>query len=80
MNHVYLDLESKEVETSTTLTETFKELRDHYKGNDQILSYTFPMLVLKEPRDNLKDQLIGKEGELYFYTDYPWKYILIDGR
>lgn len=80
MENVYLDVEKLEVETSLTLTRTFKELAKHYKGNHMLLNSTFPLIASANEEKALTNQFVGRENGINFYTFYPWKYVLIDGR
>jgi hypothetical protein len=80
MESVYLDMEKLEVETSLSLTSTFKELARHYKGNPTLLNCTFPLIVSADEEEALTNQFVGREDGLNFYTFYPWKYVLIDAR
>lgn len=73
---VEIDLENKVVKSSVSLSATYEELVSYYKGNDSVLSYTFPIMVFPSPSEIHKDRLIAIEGDLYFYTNYPWKVTL----
>lgn len=80
MENVYLDIEKMEVETSLTITSTFKELAKYYKGNWELLNATFPLIASANKEKALTNQFVGQENGVNFYTFYPWKYILIDAR
>jgi len=80
MEGVTLDLENLTVETSLSLTSTFKELARHYKGNHSLLNSTFPLIASAKEENALSNQFVGTENGVNFYTFYPWEYILIDGR
>jgi len=76
MKNVELDIEKMQFKTNVSITETYKELAEHYKGNHELLSVTFPIMVLPESSSIHKKRFIAKENELYFYTNYPWTYIV----
>ncbi len=80
MENVTLDKEKLEVTTSLSITSTFKELARFYKGNHELLNYTFPLIASANEEPALKEQFVGRERGINFYLFYPWTYILIDTR
>ncbi len=77
MTDVKIDFEKMQFETSVSIEETYKQLADYYKGNDEVLTKTFPIMVLPESNSLHKKRFIAEENGLYFYTNYPWTFKLI---
>ena len=74
MTGVTIDLEKHEVVSSVDITQAYKELELYYRGNDAVLSYTFPLMVLGEESIIHKDRHVATLDGLYFYANHPWKF------
>lgn len=74
MKDVELDLDEMTFTTSVSMKETYGQLEEHYKGNDSLLSYTFPIMVLSSSSSIHKKRFIAEENGLFFYTNHPWTF------
>ena len=70
---VIIEYDKMAVTTSISLSETHEELANYYKGNDDVLSHTFPMLALKEINKVHSKRYLGKDEGIYYYANYPWQ-------
>jgi hypothetical protein len=76
MDQVQIDKEKLQVATETSLSQTWEELAEHYKGNDDLLSSTFPLMRMEEPMSIHKKRYVGKDGKYYYYTNWPWTMLM----
>lgn len=61
------------VTTDVSLSETFIQLAKYYKGNDKVLSHTFPLLALVKENEIHSERYLGKDKGIYYYANYPWQ-------
>jgi len=73
MKDVTISNEKMTVTTNVSLSETFTQLAEYYKGNDEVLSLTFPLLALVEENRVHSKRYLGKDEGIYYYANYPWQ-------
>lgn len=74
-NKVKINLEKLQIETSVSLSETYEEIERFYRENPDVISVTFPIMILSAKNMMHEKRFIKEEQGLYFYTNYPWTII-----
>jgi len=77
MNGVKIDLEKMQIETSISASATYEALEKYYKGNDEVMTYTFPIMVFDKENKTHAKRFFREENGKFFYMLYPWTFIAV---